>query len=217
MSLEVGSDKEEGVVSRRVLRVTGEDAVGSSDAERFLEDAEVVDSMECDLCRLRASTEGRRGGWEGAEEVDEFCMAKSGGCVFAFNDTALLFSTIQWHPHPLTLCTTHTHSTQGQGISFLPTIIYNRPLSSFYPLFSSKIRHESPSRGPIHPSKVLPCPAALALGSSGFHSDLILTWAPPVRTPLPTLIRLPHHLLSQTLSKRSVFSGHRVPSGPMYT
>lgn len=76
MSLEVGSDKEEGVVSRRVLRVTGEDAVGSSDAERFLEDAEVVDSMESDLCRLRASTEGRRGGWEGAEEVDEFCIAK---------------------------------------------------------------------------------------------------------------------------------------------
>lgn len=78
MSLEVGSDKEGGVVSRRVLRVTGEDAVGSSDAERFLEDAEVVDSMESDLCRLRASTEGRRGGWEVAEEVDEDCMAKKG-------------------------------------------------------------------------------------------------------------------------------------------
>ena len=33
------------------------------------------------------------------------------------------------------------------------------------------------------------CLAALALGSSGFHSDLILTWASTVRTPLPTLIR----------------------------
>jgi hypothetical protein len=50
MSLGVGSDKEGGVVSvRRVLRVTGEDAVGSSDAERFREDAEVVDSIESDL------------------------------------------------------------------------------------------------------------------------------------------------------------------------
>jgi len=68
--------KEGGVASRRVLRVTGEDAVGSSDAERFLEDPDVVDSMECDLCRLRASTEGRRGDWEGAEEVDEFCISK---------------------------------------------------------------------------------------------------------------------------------------------
>jgi hypothetical protein len=76
MSLEVGSDKEGGVVSRRVLRVTGEDAVGSSDAERFLEDAEVVDSVESDLCRLRASTEGRREGWGDAEEVEEDCMAK---------------------------------------------------------------------------------------------------------------------------------------------
>jgi len=57
--------------------------------------------------------------------------------VFAFNDTALLFSTIQWHPHPLTLCTTHTHSTQGQGISsFLPTIIYNRPRSHTYRPFT---------------------------------------------------------------------------------
>lgn len=63
MSLGVGSDKEGWVVSqRRVLRVTGEDAVGSSDAERFRDDADVVDSMERDLCRLRASVEGKRGG-----------------------------------------------------------------------------------------------------------------------------------------------------------
>lgn len=77
MSLGVGSDKEGGVVSaRRVLRVMGDDAVGSSDAERFREDADVVDSMESDLCRLRPSVEGRRVGWGGAEELDEFCIAK---------------------------------------------------------------------------------------------------------------------------------------------
>jgi hypothetical protein len=77
MSLGVGSDKEGGVGSaRRVLRVTGEDAVGSSDAERFREDADVVDSMESDLCRFRPSVEGRRVGWGGAEELDEFCIAK---------------------------------------------------------------------------------------------------------------------------------------------
>jgi len=29
--------------------------------------------------------------------------------------------------HTLAHTTTHTHSTQGQGIPFLPTIIYNRP------------------------------------------------------------------------------------------
>ena len=62
MSLGEGSDREGGVGSaRRVLRVTGEDAVGSSDAERFRDEAEVVDSMESDLCRLRPSTAGRRG------------------------------------------------------------------------------------------------------------------------------------------------------------
>jgi len=77
MSLEVGSDKEGGVVSpRRVLRVTGEDAVGSSEAERLREDAEVVDSMECDLYRLRPSTEGRRVDWESADEFVEICMAR---------------------------------------------------------------------------------------------------------------------------------------------
>lgn len=79
MSLGVGSDEEGWVVSqRRVLRVTGEDAVGSSDAERFRDDADVVDSMESDLCRLRPSAEGRRGGWEGAEEFVEICMVKEG-------------------------------------------------------------------------------------------------------------------------------------------
>ena len=80
MSLGVGSDKEGGVVSqRRVLRVTGDDAVGSSDAERFRDDADVVDSMESDLCRLRPSVEGRKGSWEGAGELDEICMVKEGG------------------------------------------------------------------------------------------------------------------------------------------
>jgi hypothetical protein len=79
MSLGVGSDKEGGVVSqRRVLRVTGDDAVGSSDADRFRDDADVVDSMESDLCRLRPSVEGRRGCWEGAEELVEICMVKEG-------------------------------------------------------------------------------------------------------------------------------------------
>ena len=63
MSLEVGSDKGGVVSQRRVLRVTGDDAVGSSDAERFRDDAEVVDSIERDLCRLRPSA--------GAEEVTE--------------------------------------------------------------------------------------------------------------------------------------------------
>jgi hypothetical protein len=62
MSLDVGSDKGGVVSQRRVLRVTGDDAVGSSDAERFRDDAEVADSMERDLCRLRPSAEGRRGG-----------------------------------------------------------------------------------------------------------------------------------------------------------
>jgi hypothetical protein len=79
MSLGVGSDKDGWVVSqRRVLRVTGEDAVGSSDAERFRDDADVVDSMESDLCRLRPSAEGRRGDWEGAEEFEGICMVKEG-------------------------------------------------------------------------------------------------------------------------------------------
>ena len=77
MSLEVGSDKGVGIESpRRVLRVTGEDAVGSSEAERFREDADVVDSIESDLCRFRPSEEGGRVGWESAEELDEFCIAK---------------------------------------------------------------------------------------------------------------------------------------------
>jgi hypothetical protein len=49
MLLEVGSDKG-GVVSQRcVLHVTGDDA-------------EVVDSMERDLCCLQPSAKGRRGG-----------------------------------------------------------------------------------------------------------------------------------------------------------
>jgi hypothetical protein len=77
MSLEVGSDKEEGDGSpRRVLRVTGDDAVGSSEAERFREDADVVDSMESDLCRFRPSAEGGRVGWESEEGLGGFCMAK---------------------------------------------------------------------------------------------------------------------------------------------
>ena len=46
---------------RRVLRVTGDDAVRSSDAERFRDDAEADDSMERDLCRLRPSAEGKKG------------------------------------------------------------------------------------------------------------------------------------------------------------
>ena len=61
---------------RRVLRVTGDDAVGSSDAERFRDDADVVDSMERDLCRLRPSAEDKRVGWDGVEEVGEICMVK---------------------------------------------------------------------------------------------------------------------------------------------
>jgi hypothetical protein len=77
MSLGVGSDNAGGIVSqRRVLRATGDDAVGSSDAERFRDDAEVVDSMERDLCRLRPSAGGRRGGWVGVEEFVEVCMVK---------------------------------------------------------------------------------------------------------------------------------------------
>lgn len=59
MSLGVGSDKEVVVSSRRVVRVTGDDAVGSSDAERFREDADVVDSMEGDLYRFRPSPEDK--------------------------------------------------------------------------------------------------------------------------------------------------------------
>jgi hypothetical protein len=79
MSAGAGSDEDGGFVSlRRVLRVTGEDAVGSSDAERFRDDAEVVDSIECDLCRFRPSTAGRRVGWGSAEAVDEICIARSG-------------------------------------------------------------------------------------------------------------------------------------------
>ena len=78
MSLEVGSDKGGVVSQRRVLRVTGDDAVGSSDADRFRDDADVVDSMESDLCRLRPSVEERKGCWEGAGEFVEICMAKEG-------------------------------------------------------------------------------------------------------------------------------------------
>lgn len=79
MSLDVGSDKEGGIVSqRRVLRVTGDDAVGSSDADRFRDDADVVDSMESDLCRLRPSVEGKKGCREGAEELVEVCIVREG-------------------------------------------------------------------------------------------------------------------------------------------
>jgi hypothetical protein len=81
MSLEVGSDKEGGDGSaRRVLRVTGDDAVGSSEAERFREDADVVDSIERDLCRFRPSAEGGRVGWESAEELDDVCIVKYSVC-----------------------------------------------------------------------------------------------------------------------------------------
>ena len=76
MSLGVGSDKEGAVSSRRVLRVTGEDAVGSSDAERFREDADVDDSIESDLYRLRPSVVDKRVGFEGAVEFDKFCIAR---------------------------------------------------------------------------------------------------------------------------------------------
>ena len=79
MSLDVGSDKEDGIVSqRRVLRVTGDDAVGSSDADRFRDDADVVDSMESDLCRFRPSVGGKKGCREGAEELVEVCMVREG-------------------------------------------------------------------------------------------------------------------------------------------
>src|SRR5258708_2408989 len=75
MSLGVGSDNAGGIVSQRhVLCATGDDAVGSSNAERFWDDAEVVDSMERDLCHLRPSAGGRRGGWVGIEEFVEVCM-----------------------------------------------------------------------------------------------------------------------------------------------
>ena len=53
MSLGVGSDNAGRIVSqRRMLHATGNDVVGSSDAEHFRDDAEVVDSMERDLCHL---------------------------------------------------------------------------------------------------------------------------------------------------------------------
>ena len=53
MSLGVGSDNAGGIVSQRcVLCMTGDDTVGSSNAERFRDDTEVVDSMERDLCHL---------------------------------------------------------------------------------------------------------------------------------------------------------------------
>lgn len=81
MSLGVGSDKEGAVSSRRVLRVTGEDAVGSSDAERFREDADVVDSIEGDLKRLRPSAVDKRVGCEDAEELDKFCIARRGNVL----------------------------------------------------------------------------------------------------------------------------------------
>jgi hypothetical protein len=64
------------VSSRRVQRVTGDDAVGSSDAERFREDAEVVDSIDRDLYRFRPST-GDKGVVCGiAEEFERFCIVK---------------------------------------------------------------------------------------------------------------------------------------------
>lgn len=81
MSLGVGSDKEGAVSSRRVLRVTGEDAVGSSDAERFREDADVEDSIEGDLKRLRPSAVDKRVGCEDAEELDKFCIARRGNVL----------------------------------------------------------------------------------------------------------------------------------------
>jgi hypothetical protein len=79
MSLEVGSEEEGRAVvvsSRRVQRVTGEDAVGSSDAERFREDAEVVDSIDRDLYRFRPSTGDKGIGCASAEEFDKFCIVK---------------------------------------------------------------------------------------------------------------------------------------------
>jgi hypothetical protein len=65
------------VSSRRVLRVTGEDAVGSSDAERFREDADVVDSIESDLNRFRASAGDKGVEWGSAEEFDKFCIVRA--------------------------------------------------------------------------------------------------------------------------------------------
>jgi len=51
--LGVGSDNAGRIVSQRhMLCATGDDAVGSSNAEHFWDDAEVVDSMERDLCHL---------------------------------------------------------------------------------------------------------------------------------------------------------------------
>ncbi len=67
MSLGVGLDNAGGIVSQRhVLCMTGDDVVGSSNAECFRDDAEVVDSMERDLCHLRPSAGGRRGAEEEA-------------------------------------------------------------------------------------------------------------------------------------------------------
>jgi hypothetical protein len=78
MSLGAGSDKEGAVSSRRVLRVMGEDAVGSSDAERFREDADVDDSIESDLYRLRPSAVDKSVEFEGDDGFVKFCIARRG-------------------------------------------------------------------------------------------------------------------------------------------
>lgn len=78
MSLGVGSDKEGGVSSRRVLRVMGEDAVGSSDAERLREETEVDDSIEGDLYRLRPSALDKSVGCDAPVELVKFCIARRG-------------------------------------------------------------------------------------------------------------------------------------------
>ncbi len=90
MSLEMGSDKGGVVSQRRVLRVTGDDAVGSSDAERFRDDAEVVDSMERDLCRLRPSAEGRRGGLFSHDHLQYNYLELSRGWLYFANSSTLM-------------------------------------------------------------------------------------------------------------------------------
>jgi hypothetical protein len=98
MSLGVGSDKEGAVSSRRVLRVTGEDAVGSSDAERFRDDADVDDSIESDLKRLRPSAVDKRVGCEGAEELDKFCIARRGNVLRCLLNPSTFFFSL---PNPI--------------------------------------------------------------------------------------------------------------------
>lgn len=116
MSLGVGSDKGEAVSSRRVLRVTGEDAVGSSDAERFRDDADVEDSIEGDLKRLRPSAVDKRVG----EELDEFCIASQAGNCLALSPETLPPSFSR--PNPIL----------SPVIVLLPTLIF-RCISYYQP------------------------------------------------------------------------------------